>query len=195
MKPTCGLADGSCCVLESMRACTTTEVLDPRTPLRTVAEKSADERSRADRLNTCLLDRQLGASLATASRQDGAAGAGAHPGAETVGASTTTVARLKSSLGHENTPILICGHCWWLRFLVYSSCYRIVPSLDGGPPNPNKRRLGNVTPLNPLTSKWPANQNGSKRRITAQSSRHAGLDQVFFATSCGAWSGQLVSEI
>ena len=51
-----------------------------------------------------MLSRKLGASLAAARRQDGAAGAGAHAKAEAVLLGTTAVIRLKGPLAHCDTP-------------------------------------------------------------------------------------------
>jgi len=49
---------------------------------------------------TLMLCRKFGATLGTASSQDGAAGAGAHTKAEAVLLGTTAVIRLKSPLAH-----------------------------------------------------------------------------------------------
>ena len=51
-----------------------------------------------------MLGRKLGASLAAARRQDGAAGAGAHAKAEAVLLGTTAVVRLERALAHGVLP-------------------------------------------------------------------------------------------
>lgn len=82
-----------------------------RTPERTVVEKSVAVLKRfraASTLNSQrdvyrqvrYLSRQLGAALATAGGQDGAAGTGAHTKAEAVLLGPTAVIRLKSPLAH-----------------------------------------------------------------------------------------------
>jgi hypothetical protein len=50
---------------------------------------------------------QVGATLATAVRQDGAAGTGTHAQAETVGLRATTVVRLEGALAHSGAPEMI----------------------------------------------------------------------------------------
>lgn len=50
---------------------------------------------------------QAGATLATAGRQDGAAGTGAHTQPEAVGLRATTVVRLEGALAHSGAPVMI----------------------------------------------------------------------------------------
>ena len=53
---------------------------------------------------------EFGATLATTSREDGAAGAGAHAQPETVHLGTTTVVRLEGSLAHgDSSKAQLCG--------------------------------------------------------------------------------------
>jgi hypothetical protein len=68
----------------------------------------ADRRAKVARRNYSIgsleheeLGRELGATLATTSREDRAAGAGTHTETETVDLCTTTVVRLESSLAHS----------------------------------------------------------------------------------------------
>jgi hypothetical protein len=50
---------------------------------------------------------QLGATLATAVRENRAAGTGTHPQAEAVGLGATTVVRLEGALAHSGAPEMI----------------------------------------------------------------------------------------
>lgn len=59
---------------------------------------------------------KFGATLATASAKDGAAGAGAHAQTESVHLGAAAVVRLKSSLAHNwylQSPALKAGKKWW----------------------------------------------------------------------------------
>jgi hypothetical protein len=78
-------------------------------PLRTTERNSSEARSRCGAGNTAIAGQsacELDATLAAASRQDRATGAGAHAEAETMGAAATPVARLESALAHANLLIL-----------------------------------------------------------------------------------------
>ena len=90
-----------------MLAWTTTSREPDRTPAasplpRSAAENSARVRSRCPAGSTGRASGgQLGATLAAASREDGATGAGPHAQAEAVGLGPATVVRLESTLAHE----------------------------------------------------------------------------------------------
>lgn len=85
---------------------TTKWPLRVRIPDRVTAAKSAEARNRCAAGNTKRVGsgRQFAAALATAGRQDGAAGAGAHPKPEPVGLRPTAVIRLEGPLAHGLAP-------------------------------------------------------------------------------------------
>jgi hypothetical protein len=62
---------------------------------------------------------QAGATLATAVRENRAAGTGAHPQAEAVGLGATTVVRLEGALAHSGAPEMIR---WWRDIAWLSPC-------------------------------------------------------------------------
>lgn len=53
---------------------------------------------------------QAGAALATAGRENRAAGTGPHTQTEAVGLRATTVVRLEGALAHSGAPVMIV--CW-----------------------------------------------------------------------------------
>ena len=82
--------------------CTTTLGVAARTRELKTALKSAGLLSRwAPGSTVCGSAGQFDAALAAAGAEDAAAGAGAHTGAETMGAATASVARLERTLGHR----------------------------------------------------------------------------------------------
>lgn len=106
-KPTRVTPGGSSLVRR--RTCTTTDGAAARDPRLTAAAKSIAAFSRWGRGSTVYRrsGRQLGATLAATVGQDGAAGAGTHPGAEAVGAAAPTVAGLESALAHGTDSLIL----------------------------------------------------------------------------------------
>ena len=83
--------------------------LETRFPREITSRISLDERSLCSRGSTASLGAQLGATLATTSGKNGAAGAGTHACSETVGLRTAAVVWLKSALAHFFTPENLLG--------------------------------------------------------------------------------------
>src|SRR6478609_7983651 len=95
-----------------------------RRPERTTAENSSDVCSRLPEGSIACpaggpSGRQLDATLAAASSQDGAARTGPHPQPETVGLRTAAVVRLEGALAHGY--LLLLRNDWWHR---YCACCR-----------------------------------------------------------------------
>jgi hypothetical protein len=83
-----------------------------RRPMRTVERKSPAATTRLARLSTTetqasWLRGELGATLATASREDRASRTGSHAETETVNLGATAIVRLESSLAHSCISDLI----------------------------------------------------------------------------------------
>lgn len=85
-----------------------------RRPRRMVLRMSSAVSNRLARASTGGLSREFGATLTTASGQNGASGAGAHAKAEAVHLGAAAVVRLERSLAHGRSPVysvlVVFGH-------------------------------------------------------------------------------------